>query len=121
MSGGSTQHGPKPVQLLRRIAGWVYTRGLCRNGLDLRFERAGLLVTKLRLLCERTQHHFSQALGLGRFVARSLGNMTLRLDYTCALHESFDQNFLSGGDTTNVQEIKSPVMHRVMAGVLWKL
>ena len=73
------------------------------------------------LVDERTQHHFSPALGLGGFVDRSLGNMTLRLDYTCALHESFDQNFLSGGDTTNVQEIKSPVMHRVMAGVLWKL
>jgi opacity protein-like surface antigen len=70
---------------------------------------------------KRTQSHFSPALGLGAFLDRSLGRITLRLDYTCAIHESFDKAFVTDGDTNNFYDSKRPVMHRVMGGVLWKI
>lgn len=68
-----------------------------------------------------TKSRFTSGLGFGAFVDRGLGDLTFRLDYTGAVYESFNQNFISDGDTLNIQDVKRPTIHRIMAGVLWKI
>ena len=70
---------------------------------------------------DTTKTTFKPGIGFGAFLDRNVGCVNVRLDYTGAVYESFDQNFVTNGNTLNIEDVKRPVLHRITAGVLWKI
>ncbi len=74
------------------------------------------------VLQKKTVSTFAPGIAGGAFIEHPLGPMHIRLDYVCALHNTVNEQFYGlGAYGRVVQEARSPVVHRSLVALLWRM